>query len=206
MGFLKRLLGLEQNNILLSAAIIADEDHRYYVSFEKHHPDLQIVEFVRIVLHYYAKMLFVPDKSMAEFSILLLSSMQGVIDSGISKDSNIFHAADIDDVAAIVKKSPTNMPRKFIASLCAASQVQRHIKTTIPRNAYMQHSVFSVFALLDAVLKKLDAEMIGLLDKSLTGMNEIYAAGHDFRKLENLTAVPNAAYANAAMSQLSIDY
>jgi hypothetical protein len=52
MGFLKRLLGLEPTLIkLLSARIVTDENHKYFILFSKHHPQLQLPEFVRLILH-----------------------------------------------------------------------------------------------------------------------------------------------------------
>ena len=205
MGLFKRLLGREPERMkLLSATIIADEHHRYFVSFEGHHPDLQMTEFVRIVLHYYAKMLFIPDPSepeVAESAIFLQDAMQKVLDDGISKDSNILRAADIDDVADLVEAPPTNIPRKIVADMYFVSAVRRHITTEIPRDVYMQQTAFSVFALLQAALKELDEENVRLLGRALTRMNELYASGQDYTDLQNLSAIPTAAYADAVMGE-----
>lgn len=76
MGFLKKLLGLEPKLIkLLSAHIVTDEDHRYFISFSKHHQQLQLPEFVRLILHYYAKILFNFDPSDPEISQSALISV-----------------------------------------------------------------------------------------------------------------------------------
>ncbi|MDO8631492.1 MAG: hypothetical protein Q7R41_13480, partial [Phycisphaerales bacterium] len=60
---------------------MTDEDHMYFVSFTRHHPDLQIPEFVRLMLHYYAKMLFNFDPANREMSqsALILKNMVGSV-------------------------------------------------------------------------------------------------------------------------------
>ena len=187
---------------LLSATIIISEDHRYFVSFERHDPDLQMTEFVRIVLHYYAKMLFIPDPSeseIAEAAVFLRDAMQHVIDDGISTDSNIFRAADIDDVAELVESPPADIPRKIVADLYFVSAVQRHITTEIPPNVYMQETIFSVLALLQAALKELGEENARVLHRSLSRMNELYASGHDYTDVQNVSRIPTSAYADAVM-------
>ena len=67
-GFLRKLWGLEPRlptrlPKLVTATIETDEDHKYLVCFERNHPQLRMAEFVRLVLHYYAKMLFNFDPS-----------------------------------------------------------------------------------------------------------------------------------------------
>ena len=133
MGFLKRALGFEPTPIkLLSASIVTDEDHRYFVAFDKHHPQLQLPEFVRLILHYYAKLLFNFDPSdpgMSQSAFILKNMVHSVIAKGISKDSNIFQIADIDDAATMVSSSPSNVPRKIVATLLFVSTTERQINT-----------------------------------------------------------------------------
>src|SRR4030042_4483190 len=152
MGFLKKLLGLEPNLIkLLSARIVTDEEHRYFISFSKHHPQLQLPEFVRLILHYYAKILFNFDPSdpeMTQSAFILKNMIQSLLDKGIRKDSNILQDAEIDDVAKMVSSPPGNMDREIVATLLFVDTTRRHITTDIPRNAYAQHMVFSVAALI----------------------------------------------------------
>ena len=156
MGLLKKLLGLEPKLIkLISVRIITDEDYRYFISFSKHHSQLQTTEFVRLILHYYAKVLFNFDPSepeMSQSAFMLNNMIQSLLDKGIRKDSNILHDAEIDDVAKIVSSAPGNIPREIVATLFFVDTTQRHITTDIPRNAYAQHMVFSVAALIQATL------------------------------------------------------
>ena len=202
MGFFKRLLGLEPNlTKLLSADIIADEDHRYFVSFHKHHPDLQLPEYARILLHYYAKMLFNLDPLDADAAVAghhLVDGMEMVLGEGVSKDSNILRAADIDDVAAIVQSPPKNTPRRIIATLYFVNVTMRHITTDIPSNIYLQQTVFSVFVLLQRVLDEIDEETATILEAALRKATDAYQTG-SYSELQELSTVPNTAYLNAVM-------
>lgn len=205
MGFLKKLLGIEPNLIkLLSARIVTDEDHRYFISFSKHHPQLQLPEFVRLILHYYAKILFNLDPSdpeMAQSALILKNMIQSLLDKGIGKDSNIFRDAEIDDVAETVSSPPGNMPREIVATLLFVDTTRRHITTDIPRNAYAQHMVFSVAALIQATLIQLDQDCIDVLNHSLSNMNKAYDSGHSYSDMKNLAAIPIGAYLSGIMGE-----
>ena len=205
MGFLKRALGFEPTPIkLLSASIVTDEDHRYFVSFSKHHPQLQLPEFVRLILHYYAKLLFNFDPSdpdMSQSAFILKNMVHTVIAKGISNDSNIFQIADIDDAATMVSSSPGNVPRKIVATLLFVSTTERQINTDIPTNVYAQHMVFSVMALLQAVLREMDQDSIDVLNRALANMNTAYDSGQSYSDLPNLATVPNSTYLSAIMGE-----
>jgi len=145
MGFLKKLLGLESNLIkLISVTIVTDEDHSYFVAFSKHHPQLQLPEFVRLVLHYYAKILFnfdPSDQEMAQSASILRKMMDKVLAIGIKKDTNVLGVADISDVVKIVSLKPHNVPRQIAATLFFVNTTQRNITTDIPQNVYAQQIV-----------------------------------------------------------------
>lgn len=205
MEFLKKLLGREPNLIkLISARVVTDEDHRYFVSFHRHNPRLQLPEFVRLILHYYAKILFVFDPSdpeMSEAASMLESMMHSVLSKGISRDSNILEIADIANVVEIVDSPPQNVPREIVATLFFVNSTQRHMTTEIPRNVYAQHTVFSVMVLLQAALKEMDQECIEVLEDSLSNMNDLYALGENYSDKQNLSAIPTKAYLSAIMGE-----
>ena len=205
MGFLKKLLGLEPSlNKLLSVRIVTDEDHKYFISFTKHHPELQLPEFVRLILHYYAKVLFNFDPSdpvMSQSAFVLKNMLRSVLNEGIRKDSNILQNADIDDVAKIISSAPGNKPRAIVATLFFVDTTHRHITTDIPGNAYAQHMVFSVMALIQATLNELDQECIDVLNRSLLKMNESYDSGQSYSDMQNLASIPTSAYMSAIMGE-----
>lgn len=205
MGFLKRLFGLEPNLIkLISSTIVCDEDHNYFITLSRHHPQLQLPEFVRLLLHYYAKILFNFDPSepeMAQSAEILREMMDSVLAVGIKRDSNILNVTDISDVAKIVPSKPHNVPRKIVATLFFVDTTQRHITTDIPKNIYAQQTVFSVMVLLQSILTEIDDDCIDVLNWSLKNMHSAYDAGQSFSEMENLAAVPTTAYLSAIMGE-----
>ena len=205
MGFLKKLLLSKPNLIkLLSARIVTDEDYNYFVSFFRHHPQLQEPEFVRLILHYYAKILFNFDPSdpeMSQSAFILKNMMDAVLAKGICKDTNIFQSADIDDVAKLVTSPAKNVTREMMATLFFINTTQRHITTDIPGNVHAQHMVFSVVALLQSVLKEINQEWIEVLSHSLANMNLAYNSGQSYSDIHNLAAVPTKAFLSAIMGE-----
>jgi hypothetical protein len=201
MGILKRILGLEpQLTKLLSAKIVTDEAHKYFVSFSKHHPQLRSPEFARLVLHYYAKTLYNLGSSGSELmqsASILMNLMRSVLAQGIERNADVLRLAGIDDVASIVATLPRHIPREFCATLYFIDTTRRHITTDIPKNGYAQHMVFSVMALLQATLKELDPHSIRVLSESLKRMNNAYESGQSISDLRALTAIPNAAFLSA---------
>ena len=123
--------------------------------------------------------------------------MDSVLSNGIQGGSDIFHLAGINDVAEIVSIHPQHIPRKIVARLFCIDGVRRHITTDIPRQIYQQHVIFSVMALLQAVLKELDEECISVLDHALTNMHAAYEAGHGYSDLRSVAMVPTIAYLSA---------
>lgn len=205
MGLLKKLLGLEPKLIkLISARIVTDEYHQYFISFSKHHPQLRLPEFVRLILHYYAKILFNFDQSdpeMSQSASILKNMIQSLLDKGIRKDSNILQDAGIDDVAKIVSSAPGNIPREIVATLFFVDTIRRHITTDIPRNAYAQHMVFSIAVLIQATLIELDQDCIDVLNRSLSNMNEAYDSGQSYSDMQNLATIPTGAYLSGIMGE-----
>jgi hypothetical protein len=201
MGILKKLFASGPKlTKLLVARIVADEDHRYFISFSINDPKVKNCEFVRLILHYYAKLLFNFDPSNREMShaaSILKSMVQSLLNKGIRKHSNVLKDADIDDVAKIISTHPQNLPREIVATLYFVDEFRRAITTDIPRNVYAQHMVFSVAVLIQAALNEMDQDSIYLLNRSLTIMNEFYDSGVSYSDIKCLESVPHDAYLSA---------
>jgi hypothetical protein len=202
MGFLTKLFGREPKETrLLGVRITTDEDYRYFISFYEYHPQIHAPEYVRLVLYYYAKILFNFDPSgqqMSESGFILQQLIEILLFKGIRKDSNIMRDVDIEDVARVVSAPPGNIPREIAATLSFGDSMQRCITTHIPKNAYAQHMVFSVAALIQATLTKLDKQWIDVLNGSLFNMNKAYDSGQSY---SNLTTVPAEAFLAATRNR-----
>lgn len=201
MGFLKNIFtGGPKSQIIVVAKIVADEDHRYFISFAKNDPKVKNCEFVRLILHYYAKMLFnfdPSDREMLHAASILKSMVQSLINKGITKNSDILKDADIDDVAGMTSCQPQNLPREIVATLYFVDEFRRAITTHIPRNVYTQHMVFSVAALIQAALIEMDQDSVDLLNRSLSRMNKNYGSGVSYSDIQCLESVPHDAYLSA---------
>lgn len=187
---------------LLSTTILIDEEGNASISFKKLHPDLVINEYVRLALHYYAKVLFIFDTNQPE-SIdsyeFLLSGIDRISAENLSHDSNILRLADIDDVVRLSK--PEGKSYRYKAKLFSLSAVQRRIETKIPfPKFYLQHMTFSVPILIHGVLQHLDESAIEIMRLSFKYMNEQYRNGIDYKKTKNMISVPISAYTSAIMS------
>lgn len=202
MGFLTKLFGREPKETkLLGVRITTDEDYRYFISFYEYHPQIHAPEYVRLVLCYYAKVLFSFDPSgqqMSESGFILQQLIETLLFKGIRKDSNIMRDADIEDVARVVSAPPGNIPREITATLSFGDSTQRYISAHIPKNAYAQHMVFSVAALIQAALTKLDHQWINVLHDSLFNMNKAYDSGQSY---SNLATVPAEAFLAATRNR-----
>jgi len=204
MKFLRRLVGLERGLMgLLAVKIVADEDHRYFVSFRPLHPELKEPEYIRLMMHYYAKMLFnfdtaSPDGRQA--ATILRGMMDAVLQGGLAPDAGVLEVAEIDDVVSIVSTSPRNRPREIAATLYFVDTIRRHIVTEFPQDTYLQHLAFSVMVLLQATLRQVGHDSIEVLQRALANMNAAYDSGQSYSSLENLVTVPASAFMDALTS------
>lgn len=202
MGFFTKLFSKEPKETkLLGVRIVTDENYRYFVSFHQYCQLVHAPEYVRLVLYYYAKILFSFDPSgqqMPESGFILQQLIETLLFKGIRKDSNIMRDADIEDVAGLVSAPPGNVPREIVATLSFDDSAQRYLTTHIPKSVYGQHMVFSVAALIQATIAKLDQQWITFLNDSLSNMNKAYDSGQSY---SNVASIPAEAYLGATRSR-----
>ncbi len=196
MGIFRKLLNLGPKRIpILKAVIVFDEDNNASVSFEKLRPECNSPEYIKLVLHYYAKTLVNIDPDQADSVYAydqLLTSIERISNARLEQNSHILKIADIDDVVKL--SEPKNQRREFVATLFALSAVMRQIKTKIPLRGFLQQMTFSVPVLIKGALKYLDHEEIKTLQLALKWMNEQYASGVDFRDTRTWASVPIDAF------------
>lgn len=201
MVSLKNLFGFgPKQTPILKATVTFDEDSNASVEFEKLHPELKSPEYIRMVLHYYAKMLLIIDPNQPESVFAhnqLLTSVDSISNANLKGGPNVLKIADIDDVVKLSK--PEGKCYRYVATLFAISGVVRHIITAIPIKGYLQHLAFSVPLLIQGALQYLDDEEIETLQLALKWMNEQYRSGADFRNVRTWESVPINAYLSGMM-------
>lgn len=203
MGFLKKIFGIEPSlPKLVSAIITFDEDFNFNVAFVKEHPQLENLELIRLVLHYYAKtMLNLGNKSAGV--VALFEGMNAVVRNGIDRATDVLYVADIDDTVNLVEFLPASGARKISATLYFVDEMRRGITTQIPFKGYEQDLVFSVFALLQTTLNHLDDYWIACLHRALKSMNSAYSRSADFSSFSAAEKIPNDAFISATLEALA---
>src|SRR4030042_1882159 len=97
--WLKRILGLGPNWVrLVSARISTDEDCRFFVSLNRHHSQVQPFEYVRLLLHYYARVLFLfnpGDEQMVQTARGLIGMMRTIFGRRVDADCDVLQRAGI---------------------------------------------------------------------------------------------------------------
>lgn len=211
MGFFDFLFRRKPSHLTLLRATIWDSGrHEYWVVLEQIHPECRSVEYIRLVAHYYAKVLFNFGSGydeMGNSARVCIHSMRTLLRHEINQSSNIMELADLADTASVIPSDPR---RKGVWSAQAVlyfiSSVRRHITTDFPgwgypgQNTTAQQAVFSLFALVQECLRSLhDPQERRMLIATLRNMQSAYEGGTDWADLQNLALVPMQAYADTVI-------
>ena len=204
--WLKRMLGLGPNWVrVVSACISADEEYRYFVSLMRHHSHVQPFEYVRLLLHYYARVLFLfdPAKEQMVQSANGLKEMMGVIfGKRVDTDCDVLQRAGIDGTVTLVAAEPGKNRREIITTLYYFSinfmKGELYLKADIPKDVSVQHMIYSVPALLQSLLPELDGRSVNVLNYAMGEMNKAYDAGKSFSELPNMSSIPTESFDAAA--------
>jgi len=206
LEWLKRILGLGPNWVkVVSARISVDEECRYFVSLIRHHSQVRPFECVRLLLHYYAWVLFLFDpakEEMVQSANRLKEMMSAIFTRRVDAAGNVLQRAGIDGKMTLVTSEPQKNRREIIATLYYLSihilKGELYLKADIPKDASIQHMVFSVPALLQSILPELDGRSFNVLNYAVGEMNKAYDAGKSFSDLHNMSAIPKEAFDAAA--------
>ena len=205
-GWLKRIVGLGPNWVrVVSACISADEEYRYFVSLIRYHSQVQHFEYVRLLLHYYARVLFLFDpanEEMVQSANRLKEMMSAIFGRRVDHGCNILQRAGIDGKMTLVTSEPQKNRREIITTLYYLSinllKGELYLKADIPKDATVQQMVYSVPALLQSILPELDGRSVNVLNYAVREMNKAYDAGKSFSDLHNMSAIPTEAFDAAA--------
>ena len=200
--WLKRILRLGPNWVpLVSAQVHAGEDHHYYISLQRHHPQVQPFEFARLLLHYYARVLFLFDPSDAR----MIQSARGLVDlmriifsRKVDAECSVSQRAGIQENMTLLSSEPQKKGRAISMTLYYLSRDKVYLKADIPREASVDQVVYSVPALLEHILPELDGRSVNVLNYAMGRMNEAYKGGRSFSELRNLSEIPVEAFQAAA--------
>ncbi len=198
-----KLLFLKPKTITVKVGII--EENHFFISMNLERLEFGLPEFARLVLHYYAKILYIldpADKESALSASAMFHMMDKVIEKPIARYSNILEIADINDVMEVSIGQPENPHCRMVAKLYYIDQMHRAIKTWFRGNIYQQQVVFSLFALLQEAVNRCDPACIDILRRSLMFMNTLYGQGHNYSDISSLYEIPNRAYLGTVFAEM----
>jgi hypothetical protein len=178
---------------LLSVNMCADDQHGYFVSFQQHRNDIAQVEYVWIVLHYLARILYVLDPRDRLPHLLLQRSIAVAIETRLDLGSDVFKETQFDDVARLLPQSPEYPAWRSRSTLYFVAAVRRQLWVQFSCHNTKQQLVYSVLALLQASLGQLDNEGCEVLRRSLGAMLVAYIEGEDYGSVNSLHNLPNEA-------------
>lgn len=201
-GWLKRIVGLGPNWVrVVSACISADEEYRYFVSLIRYHSQVQPFEYVRLLLYYYARVLFLFDPSneqMVQSALGLKEMMRAIFGRRVNADCDVLQRAGIDVKMTLVTSEPQKNRKEIFITLYYLKKGELYLKAEIPKDATVQQMVYSVPALLQSILPELDGRSVNVLNYAVREMNKAYDAGKSFSDLHNMSAIPTEAFDAAA--------
>lgn len=183
---------------LLEVAINTNDGIDFFVKYQKRHPEMQQVEYVRLILNFAAKMLCNIGDSNTSESLKLIQSIKLIGDTHLAIDSNITEICRMPIIAT--ESSPLHSGKSINAVLGFQSDVMRSIYTTIPVTWFENQFLYSWIAIVQTSIPKLDNKMLRVLEKSLKRMASLYIDEKvNPVSIKGVTQVPNAAFIDAVM-------
>jgi len=177
---------------LLSAHVVATDD-RAAVLFT---PRGVVGEddYVRFVLHYYARALFelVRVSRSARDLPALIDAIAG---AGLERNTDVFGLAGLSGKLCSILDDPHAGETDCV--LFSTAHREFHLRGDFSR-LDSRTLIRSVIAVIQAVLDRISPEMIDLLVMALANMNASYGVTHRYSDAHSLDQVPSNAYHAAA--------
>jgi hypothetical protein len=181
---------------LLGVQIFATDDHHYSVEIAWVNEQVGNVELVRLVLHYFAEVLYRFGDSRDGWrpaALELRLTMARVCRAAMPARTDLLRAAGLGEAVTVDDGRPVKAAHRIQATLYFVSLSHRGMRAEFPERLPARHALCSVFVLIHDVLARLSPSDSALLWKSLSHMQAMYAAGYAYTDADNLSLVPNEA-------------
>ena len=181
---------------LLEVTVATHDGRTFGASYQKRHPDMQPVEYVRMILCFAAKMLHNIAPTVPDEARRLVQCIQLLGETRLSQTTDILTTCGMP---IIITESPsTSSSKKVKAILGYKNAMMRSIHTSIPAAWFDNQFLCSWLAVVQTSIPKLDDMMVNRLQGSLRRMASIYLDEHaDPSTLAALVQVPNQAFVDA---------
>ncbi len=174
---------------VLKSKIGTSDGFNYKVNFEKIHPQTKDIEYVRMVLNFTAKILFVIEKKHKYVSIQILDFIKEVSETGMTPE-------DIDRFIPLGISIQEGIPSgKVIEGVLHFKDMRtRNVITKLPVTWFEYQLAHSVIALTKISVEKLDDFHREYLKNSLKYMADKYENGVNPREMTTMINLPNEAF------------
>ena len=177
---------------LLSARVLLNDDHAAVIFSPR-----GVVgedDYVRFVLHYYARALFElvrVSRSARDLPALI----DAIAEGGVSRESDLFAMSGLSGSLCRLIDHP--QASEADCMLFSTAHREFHLRGDFSR-LDSRTLIRSVIAVIQAVLERVSPEMIDLLTMALANMNASYGVTHRYSDAHSLDQVPANAYHAAA--------
>jgi len=179
---------------VLKARIGTSDGLNYNVHFEKLHPELKEIEYVRMVLNFTAKTLFMIEKKHDYVSEEIMEFIKNVSNTKMTtNDVEQFFPNGI----SIQDGNPNG---KVVEGILYFKDMRtRNIMTKLPSTWFEYQLAHSVIVLIKSTLELLDEFHRDYLRESLRYMVQSYEKGVNPREMRSMVSLPNEAFLSRHM-------
>jgi hypothetical protein len=174
---------------ILKSKIGTSDGFNYIVNFEKIHPETKHIEYVRMVLNFIAKILYVIEKKYEYVSIEILDFIKEVSETEMTPE-------DIDRfiLPGIFIQEGIPSGKVIEGVLYFKDMRTRNVMTKLPITWFEYQLAHSVIALTKITVEKLDDFHREYLKNSLKYMADKYENGVNPREMTAMVNLPNEAF------------
>lgn len=200
MGLFDRFLRRPRVSELMRVRVSSDASGSMWVEIEPQRKDLQDAEYLFLPLYYTSKVMFnfdprSPDMQLA--ATMLIHCLEQCLDSGLDTTTDLFECCELSDVVQYsrVKRDKSNWTARIHLSWIGLTT--RGITTDFPLRTTTQQTAFSVIAVLQACLDRMDETGKHLCQSAFEYMIDEYNAGADYSSITTALRLPSIAYIQA---------
>ena len=181
---------------LLEVTVATYDGRAFAVSYQKRHPEIRPVEYVRMILCFAAKILYNVAPTNPNEAQRLLQYIKLLGETRLANQPDILATCGMPIV--VVESSAGPSGKKVKAVLGFKNAIMRSIYTSIPATSFDNQFLCSWLAIVHTSIPKLDEMTLNRLQGSLKRMASIYLDDHvDPGTMAALVQVPNQAFMDA---------
>lgn len=175
---------------ILKVKIGSTDGSNYNVEFEKLHPEVKDIEYVRLLLNFIAKTLFIIEKKHDYVSGEIFAFINGIVVTRMRSGEIL------ENTLGEITIEEGTAGGRIIEGILYFKDIQtRNIMTRLPTEWFEYQLAHSVMALTKVIVDKLDDSHLTILKDSLVFMAKAYGQSNmDPKKMQTMVSLPNEAF------------